>query len=107
MNHNPEKFNIKQLSTWEDAIATAKKLNTIGGGVSDSHGIYIPSWISDPLFAEQPNFYDDKTGKAYFFIHYRFKNGKEGVNAGLVQDLFRRYAMAPWYVIIRLKADIE
>lgn len=106
-------FNDAQLSTWENAIKYAKLINTspqfLAAGVQilpqdPAHihsGAYIPSWLSGPGGFQEP-IDGDK-----FFIHYRFNNGFEGMNAGLVQDKFRRFPSSPAYVLSQLLKEAQ
>lgn len=64
-------------------------------------GAYIPSWTAGPHGDPEPQIGDS------FFIHYRFSNGMEGMNAGLVQDKFRRFPMSPLYVIGTLLVEVQ
>lgn len=108
-NTNPNTFNLAQLATWDEARECAHKLSdgpiVVGDGVlpettnPNTSGIYIPAWFGGNGGFEQPNYADDKTGKAYFHLHYRFRNGAEGMNVGLILDRFRRYPSAPFYVL--------
>lgn len=108
-------FNTAQLATWEDARQYANILSAgpivIGGGVKpetsdpNTSGIYLPDWIGGPGGFAEPNFTDPQTGRKYFFLHYRFRNGAEGMNVGLIMDLFRRYPMSPAYVLNTLSAE--
>lgn len=110
------KFNRNQLSTWEDARATARLISdgpiTVGGGVKPEtkvglSGIYIPEWFGGPAAFEEPQDVDEVTGKQYWFIHFRFNNGAEGMNAGLIADQFRRYPNSPGFVLGRLAEEAD
>lgn len=113
---NQVPFNREQLATWEEARETALVLSqgpiVVGGGVKneslldqDKSGIYLPFWVGGPGGFEQPNFTDPSTGKKYFFLHYRFNNGMEGMNVGLIRSKFSRYPMSPLYVLMQLAAE--
>lgn len=106
-------FNPEQLSTWDEAKLIATHFLTptfegqiVGGGLKPvtndptTSGIYLPSWASGPGGFPEP-----AIGKARFY-HFRFKNGFEGVNVGLVRELFSRYPSSPMYVLGRLKQEI-
>src|SRR4051794_22151467 len=102
-------FNRAQLATWEEAREFATKLSAgpivVGGGVkpeltdANASGIFIPTWLSGPGAFPEPHDVDPKTGAKYFFLHYRFRNGAEGMNVGLVMDKFKRYPTSPSYVL--------
>ena len=66
MNHN-------QLATIDEAKQIAKELGTIGGGVA---AIEIPQYFG-PFAAPEDG---DKK-----FYHFRFQNGADGFNVGLVR----------------------
>ena len=112
---NQTPFNIAQLATWEQARDCAAKLSTgpfvVGRGVKPetanpaTSGIYIPEWLPGPAAFPEPHFFDPQTGLKYYFLHFRFQNGGEGMNAGLVMDRFRRYPNSPLYVLSQLVAE--
>jgi hypothetical protein len=112
---NDTLFNIAQLATWDQARECAAKLSAgplvVGGGVKPetanraTSGIYIPEWEGGPASFPEPHFFDPVTGLKYYFIHFRFNNGGEGMNAGLVMDRFRRYPNSPYYVLSQLVAE--
>jgi hypothetical protein len=101
-------FNPAQLSTWEQARELARKLSEgpvlVGGGVlpetgdPKTSGLYVPEWLGGPAQFPEPSRVDSE-GNKHFFIHFRFRNGAEGMNAGLVADRFRRYPTSPAYVL--------
>lgn len=111
--NNTQLFNTNQLSTWEQAREYATKLSAgpivVGNGVKPetsspaTSGIYRPSW--DGGIFQEPNHTDSKSGEQSFFLHYRFHNGAEGMNVGLIMDKFRRYPNSPQYVISALAAE--
>lgn len=72
-------MNPNQLATLDEAKAIAAKLANIGGGIKD---IYIPEYTGP--FAT-PQIGDSK------FYHFRFYNGAEGFNAGLVRSFMNAY----------------
>ena len=102
-------FNLAQLATWDEARECAFKLSAgpivIGAGVKpessdpNSSGIYIPQWFGGPSGFAEPHHVDEKTGKKFFFLHFRFYNGAQGMNVGLILDRFRRYPTSPLYVL--------
>lgn len=108
-------FNIAQLATWEQARETASKLSAgpivVGDGVkpetsnSNTSGIYTPEWLPGPAGFPEPHYFDEKSGKKYYFLHFRFRNGAEGMNVGLIMDKFRRYPNSPVYVTSVLAAE--
>jgi hypothetical protein len=114
-NVNQVPFNMAQLATWEDARQYANILSAgpivVGNGVSpessdpETSGIYIPVWVGGPAGFAEPDYVDPQTGKKYFFLHYRFRNGAEGMNVGLIMDKFARFPMSPAYVLNSLAAE--
>jgi len=110
-------FNIAQLATWEQAREYANKLSAgpivVGGGVKPetsntaSSGIYTPEWLPGPGAFPEPHFFDDVSGKKYYNLHFRFRNGAEGMNVGLIVDKFRRYPSSPLYVMRALAAEAD
>ena len=90
-------MNPSQFATLAEAQAIAKKLGTVGGGVkpynaddNDASGIYIPSYFG-PFPA--PSIGDAK------FYHFRFENGAEGFNVGLIRT-FMQVFPATWILMI-------
>jgi hypothetical protein len=116
-DNNQVLFNTNQLATWEQARDFANRLSAgpivVGTGVkpetSDpaSSGIYLPSWSGGPGGFAEPNFTDPQNGAKYFFLHYRFRNGAQGMNVGLIMDKFRRYPNSPAYVMSALAAEAD
>lgn len=114
-DQNTVLFNTNQLATWEQAREYANTLSAgpivVGNGVKPetgnaaSSGIYLPDWLGGPSGFAEPNFTDPQTGAKYFFLHYRFRNGAEGMNVGLIIDKFRRYPHSPSYVMSALAAE--
>src|SRR5260370_39340414 len=106
---------MAQLATWEDARKYANILNAgpivVGGGVSpetsdpDKSGVYIPLWVGGPAGFAEPNYTDTQSGQKYLFLHYRFRNGAEGMNVGLIIEKFSRYPLSPAYVMRALAAE--
>jgi hypothetical protein len=111
---NQQLFNTAQLATWDAARRYAAILTAgpivVGGGVlpetndSSTSGIYLPTWTGEVEFAE-PNYVDPQTGLKYLFLHYRFRNGAVGMNAGLIIDKFSRFPMSPAYVLSALASE--
>lgn len=102
-------FNMAQLATWDEARALAKTLSSgpivVGGGVKPESkdnsisGIFLPDWNEGPDGFVEPGFKDEGTGAEYFYLHFRFQNGAEGMNVGLIKDKFKRYPTSPGYVM--------
>jgi hypothetical protein len=122
-------FNPAQLATYVEARQIAMLLTAagIGGGVrpgDDEHGevevlnpnmpwlpsvrqipgIYVPYWLAGPGGFEEPFSNDGVTKK--FWLHFRFRNGMEGVNVGLVRELFLSYPKSPAYVLNTLSHEV-
>lgn len=118
-------FNLMELATYEEARALRELFNHYGtgGGVLPGDdekgvvptvnpnfpwlpatielpGIYQPSWVGGPAGFPIPQ---GPGGKK--FLHFRFKNGGEGMNVGLCIDKFKRYPTAPLYVINTLNEE--
>ncbi|HEY3740005.1 MAG TPA: hypothetical protein VGL53_09180 [Bryobacteraceae bacterium] len=72
-------MNPNQLSTMDEAKAIAAQLGTLGGGVKD---IYIPDY-------EGP-FNAPSNGNSMFY-HFRFNDGAEGFNVGLIRTLMKSF----------------
>jgi hypothetical protein len=106
-------FNPAQLATWAEAIALANLINTSStfkaAGVfilpqdpTHQHsGAYIPLWVGGPHGDPPP-----QIGNAYW-IHFRFTNGMEGMNAGLVRQKFLAYPLSPLYVLGELLKEVQ
>jgi hypothetical protein len=106
-------FNPAELCTWAKAIALAKRISEdpqfVGAGIHvlprtqnmNNSGIYIPSWVGGPGGFEEP-----QNGNQ-FFLHYRFNNGMEGMNAGLVREKFASFPNSPAYVIGQLLQEVH
>lgn len=122
-------FNLAQLCSYEDARKVATYLNTygIGRGVKpgdDEHGdtlitnpnfpwlpptvalpgIYVPSWLAGPGGFEVPH--SEVDGKKLYWLHFRFHNGREGHNVGLIVDKFNRFPGNAAYVLNYLALEI-
>ncbi len=76
-----------QLATREEADQIAKALGSIGGGVVE---IYIPEYGGPYVVPE------DGPRK---FYHFRFQNGAEGFNVGLIRS-FMQYSPMRWPMMI-------
>lgn len=110
--HEIASFNPEQLATWDEAKLIAKHFlvpfngKLIGGGLKlltsspSTSGIYIYPWNGGPAGFPEP-----RIGKARGYL-FRFKNGMEGVNVGLVRELFDKYPTSPWYVMNELAKEI-
>lgn len=102
-------FNPEQLCTWDEAKhVIAKKIaqpingKLIGGGIKpltnqyQNSGIYLGTAPWNTVGGPEP-----AIGKAKSYC-FRFKNGFEGMNCGLVRRLFQRYPNSPLYVLSKL-----
>ncbi len=67
-------MNAAQYATDAEAKEIAEKLGNIGGGVKEA---YVPEY-SGPFAPWVVN--------GAKFLHFRFNNGAEGVNVGLVRE---------------------
>jgi hypothetical protein len=76
-----------QLATYEEAKKIANELGSIGGGVVDT---YIPEYGGP--------FTQPENGPAKF-LHYRFANGAEGFNVGLIRAFMQNSPMS-WPAMI-------
>jgi hypothetical protein len=108
-------FNPAQLATWAEAEDLAKKIDDyrassglkLGGGVMpvtkdpDTSGIYVPQWSGGPAGFPEPS--DEAHGK--YWLHYRFFNGRSGINVGLILDLANRYGGNWQYVFYTLNSS--
>jgi hypothetical protein len=81
-----------QLATYQEAQEIAKQLGSIGGGVVDT---YIPEYAGP--FAPPEN------GGAKF-LHFRFANGAEGFNVGLIRA-FMQYSPLRWPAMIGTEVE--
>jgi hypothetical protein len=84
-------MNPNQLSTLEEAKAIAAKVGAIGGGVDD---IYVPEVGPFALSANGPA----------KFHHFRFKNGAEGFNVGLIR-MFMQLFPSRWPLMLATEVD--
>jgi hypothetical protein len=94
---------MSQFVTLEEAKRLAKELGNIGGGVlpfnefdSEISGIYIPEYIGGP-------FGTPEQGEKKFY-HFRFRNGANGFNAGLVKRTME-YAPTRWPAMIATEVN--
>jgi hypothetical protein len=106
-------FNLAQLATWQEAMKMVDFINfsqlfqsagimIIPQDPTHVHsGAYIPSWVSGPGGFQEP-----VNGNLYF-IHYRYSNGMEGMNAGLVREKFKSFPLSPVYVLGTLLAEVQ
>ncbi len=106
-------FNPAQLATWEEAMKLVALIN--GSQLFQSAGLfiipqdpkhlhsgaYIPSWVSGPGGFQEP-----VNGNQYF-IHFRYNNGMEGMNAGLVREKFKSFPNSPTYVLGTLLVEVQ
>ena len=76
----------------DEGKAIAAKLGTIGGGVVD---IYVPEYLG-PYAAP-------KNGDAMFY-HFKFKNGADGFNVGLVRTTMM-YFPSRWPLMITTEVN--
>lgn len=89
-------MNPNQFATLSEAKAIAKLLGTTGGGVkpysddNDTSGIYIPSYFGP---YSTPSIGDS------LFYHFRFNNGAEGFNVGLIRTYMQVFP-ATWVSMI-------
>ncbi len=111
-------YNLAQLATYKQAEALSLYLGTqVGGGVlpgtdedPNAHwpppgpGTYRPVWTEAP-WSEEPHYTDPITGDKYFYLHYRYYNGAEGMNVGLMLDKYKRYPASPQYVTSELAKE--
>jgi len=81
-----------QLSTIEEAKAIAAKLGAIGNGIAD---IYIPEYLGP--YAPPEN------GTAKFH-HFKFRNGADGFNVGLVRSTMKFFPTS-WPLMIALEVN--
>lgn len=85
-------MNPNQLATIEEAKSIATRLGSIGGGVAD---IYIPEYTG-PYSAPE-------NGSAKFY-HFRFKNGADGFNVGLIRTTMQ-YNPSRWPLMISTEVN--
>jgi hypothetical protein len=98
-------FNKAQLATLTEARALAEELKNYGLIINsesedqNKSGIYLPDWRTEG--GPSPN-----EGDALWY-HFRFTNGADGVNVGLIQDRLSRYPNSPAYVFRSLVEEIN
>jgi hypothetical protein len=85
-------MNPNQLATIEEAKSIATRLGSIGGGIAD---IYIPEYMG-PYSAPE-------NGTAKFY-HFRFRNGADGFNVGLVRTTMQ-YFPSRWPIMISTEVN--
>jgi len=79
----------------------------LGGGVApetsseQTSGIYVPTWVGGPGGFPVPSDLNTK-----FWLHFRFNNGRCGVNVGLILDKLARYGGNYTYVFSSLTNDL-
>ena len=81
-----------QLATYDEAAAIAKQLTAVGGGVVDT---YIPLY-------EGP-YVPPENGPSKF-LHFRFANGADGFNVGLIRA-FMQYSPMRWPLMIETEVN--
>lgn len=114
-------FNRAQLITYEDAVVLRDMINKtplytgqlLGGGVKpftadpDKSGIYRPLWLPGPGSFPEPHYTRPEDGLTEYGYLFRFNNGADGVNAGLIRDKFTRYPTSPGYVLNSFAEEIN
>lgn len=102
-------FNPAEVCTWAKAIALGKRINASvefqqagihilpRTQIMSASGIYIPVFVGN----------EDPVNGNEFFLHYRFSNGMEGMNAGLVREKFASFPLSPSYVLGQLLKEVE
>lgn len=81
-----------QLATSEEAQQIATALGSIGGGVVET---YIPEYGGPYVVPEN--------GPSKFY-HFRFANGAEGFNVGLIRA-FMQYSPMRWPMMIATEVE--
>jgi hypothetical protein len=106
-------FNPAQLATWAEAMALVKVINAspqfTSAGISilpqdpthQHSGAYLPPWDPGPHGDPEPHIGDA------FWIHFRYSNKFEGMNAGLVREKFRSFPNSPDYVLGQLLIEVQ
>jgi hypothetical protein len=91
-----------QFTTFEEAQRIAKEVGAIGGGVlpfqaedPERSGIYIAEYYGP--------FATPEDGERKFY-HFRFRNGAEGFNAGLVKRTME-YAPTRWPLMLATEVN--
>ncbi len=110
-------FNAEQVATWDEARAIRESINnhplfknsnlqimSESSGwtkhplydwlpmVKTKSGIYIPEWLSGPHSDPTP-----QIGISYW-LHFRYNNGFEDSNVGLIRTKFKAYPTSPDHV---------
>ncbi len=85
-------MNPNQLATMEEAKDIAAKLSAIGGGVAE---IYIPDYLGP---------YAPPEDGAAKFYHFKFRNGADGFNVGLVRTVML-YFPSRWPLMIATEVN--
>lgn len=85
-------MNPQQLTTLEEAREIARDLGSMGGGVID---VYIPEYLGP--------YRPPEIGESRFY-HFKFANGADGFNAGLVREM-RKYFPTSWPSIVTLEVN--
>lgn len=116
-------FNLAQLATLDQAKELAAQINAtkfangtpegvqIGGGIlpysetNAQSGIYLPDWLTNT--GSEPPSETNPEGQREFYYHFRFRNGVEGVNVGLILDMLQRHWTAPMYVLKLVFDEVE
>ena len=93
--------NPKQLSTETECKQIADKLGYIGGGVEEW---YVPRWIAffdsiNNWFHSSPEIQSGPEAERQRHWHFRFKNGAEGFNVGLIRETIKNNPNS-WPVMI-------
>lgn len=93
---------MTQFTTLEEAKRIARELGAIGGGVlpydandNERSGIYIAEYYGP--------FATPQEGEKKFY-HFRFRNGAEGFNAGLVKRTME-YAPTRWPLMLATEVN--
>ena len=82
-----------QLATYKEAEEIARQIGLIGGGVKET---YIPEYGGPYLVPEKG---DSK------FLHFRFANGAEGFNVGLIRALMQNSPLSwPTMLVLEVQA---
>jgi hypothetical protein len=108
---------MSQFVTLDEAKAVAAQLTDIGGGVlpynpnteidmyppgqnddPQRSGIYIPAYTTGPFATPQQG--DSK------FYHFRFENGAEGFNVGLIKATMA-FSPTRWPLMLALEVNAE
>ena len=118
-------LNVRQLSSYAEGRALAAAINNrprpMGGGVAPGDdefrphedgtedrtaGIYIPAWLVGPAAFRQGQAVDPN-GVKYYSLHLRFRNGRSGMNVGLILEKFARYPLSQEYALGEIAKEAE